>query len=145
VTDESERTHKVVDFIFFSLYPTIFAYRILAPRIHDSNFGRTTSNPDCDFRGFPQSLQTNSEVIKLLVNHHITFTFYVFSVHDRFCIVFKVSRLQATAESASLNVLIRSIPSFGMWRYVHLVRTDVSKERIASIFRVEKSASEEPS
>jgi hypothetical protein len=34
--------------------------------------------------------------------------------------------------------------SSGMWRCVHLVWTDVSKERIASIFRVEKSASEEP-
>jgi hypothetical protein len=28
-----------------------------------------------------------------------------------------------------------------MWRRVDLVRTDVSEERIASIFRVEKSAS----
>jgi hypothetical protein len=31
-----------------------------------------------------------------------------------------------------------------MWRLVDLVWTDVSEERIASIFRVEKSASEEP-
>jgi hypothetical protein len=31
-----------------------------------------------------------------------------------------------------------------MWRHVNLVWTDVSEERIASIFRVEKSASEEP-
>jgi hypothetical protein len=31
-----------------------------------------------------------------------------------------------------------------MWRRVDLVWIDVSKERIASIFRVEKSASEEP-
>jgi hypothetical protein len=31
-----------------------------------------------------------------------------------------------------------------MWRRVELVWTDVSEERIASIFRVEKSASEEP-
>jgi hypothetical protein len=31
-----------------------------------------------------------------------------------------------------------------MWRRVDLVWTDVSEERIASIFRVEKSASEEP-
>jgi hypothetical protein len=31
-----------------------------------------------------------------------------------------------------------------MWRCVDLVWTDVSEERIASIFRVEKSASEEP-
>jgi hypothetical protein len=30
-----------------------------------------------------------------------------------------------------------------MWRCVDLVWTDVSEERIASIFRVEKSASEE--
>jgi hypothetical protein len=31
-----------------------------------------------------------------------------------------------------------------MWRRVDLVWTDVSKELISSIFRVEKSASEEP-
>jgi hypothetical protein len=31
-----------------------------------------------------------------------------------------------------------------MWRRVDLVRTHVSEERIASIFRVEKSASKEP-
>jgi hypothetical protein len=31
-----------------------------------------------------------------------------------------------------------------MWRRVDLVWTDVSEVRIASIFRVEKSASEEP-
>jgi hypothetical protein len=31
-----------------------------------------------------------------------------------------------------------------MWRHVELVWTDVSEERDASIFRVEKSASEEP-
>jgi hypothetical protein len=31
-----------------------------------------------------------------------------------------------------------------MWRCVGLVLTDVSEEHIASIFRVEKSASEEP-
>jgi hypothetical protein len=35
--------------------------------------------------------------------------------------------------------------SSGMWRRVDIVLTDVSEERIASIFRVEeKSASEEP-
>jgi hypothetical protein len=34
--------------------------------------------------------------------------------------------------------------SSGMWRCVGLVLTDVSEERIASTFRVEKSASEEP-
>jgi hypothetical protein len=34
--------------------------------------------------------------------------------------------------------------SSGMWHCVGLVLTDVSEERIASIFRVEKSASEEP-
>jgi hypothetical protein len=38
------------------------------------------------------------------------------------------------------------MPSSGMWRRVNLVNwTDVSEERVASIFRVEKSASEEPS
>jgi hypothetical protein len=31
-----------------------------------------------------------------------------------------------------------------MWRCVDLVLTDVSEEYIASIFRVEKSATEEP-
>jgi hypothetical protein len=31
-----------------------------------------------------------------------------------------------------------------MWRCVFLVLTDISEERIASIFRVEKSATEEP-
>jgi hypothetical protein len=31
-----------------------------------------------------------------------------------------------------------------MWRRVDIVWTDVSEERIASIFRVEKSTSEEP-
>jgi hypothetical protein len=31
-----------------------------------------------------------------------------------------------------------------MWYHVDLMWTDVSEERIASIFRVEKSASEEP-
>jgi hypothetical protein len=31
-----------------------------------------------------------------------------------------------------------------MWHHVDLVWTNVSEERIASIFRVEKSASEEP-
>jgi hypothetical protein len=36
------------------------------------------------------------------------------------------------------------MPSSGMWRSVYLVWTDVSEERISSIFRVEKSASEEP-
>jgi hypothetical protein len=36
------------------------------------------------------------------------------------------------------------MPSSGMWRRVDLVWTDVSEERIASIFRVEKSAIEEP-
>jgi hypothetical protein len=36
------------------------------------------------------------------------------------------------------------MPPCGMWRRVDLVWTDVSEERIVSIFRVEKSASEEP-
>jgi hypothetical protein len=36
------------------------------------------------------------------------------------------------------------MPSSGMWRRVDLVWTDVSEERIASIFRAQKSASEEP-
>jgi hypothetical protein len=36
------------------------------------------------------------------------------------------------------------MPSFGIWRRVDLVLTDVSDESIASIFRVEKNASEGP-
>jgi hypothetical protein len=36
------------------------------------------------------------------------------------------------------------MPSSGMCRRVNLVRTDVSEERIPSIFKVEKSTSEEP-
>jgi hypothetical protein len=36
------------------------------------------------------------------------------------------------------------MPSFAMWRRVLLVWTNVSEERIASIFRVDKSTSEEP-
>jgi hypothetical protein len=40
--------------------------------------------------------------------------------------------------------VVRRLPSSGMWRRVDVVWTDVSEERIASIFRVEKSASEEP-
>jgi hypothetical protein len=36
------------------------------------------------------------------------------------------------------------MPSSGMWCHVVLVWTDVSEKRIASIFRVEKSASEKP-
>jgi hypothetical protein len=36
------------------------------------------------------------------------------------------------------------MPSSGMWSRVDLVWTDISEERIAFIFRVEKFASEEP-
>jgi hypothetical protein len=37
------------------------------------------------------------------------------------------------------------MPSSGVWRRVVVVdSTDVSEDRIASIFRLEKSASEEP-
>jgi hypothetical protein len=36
------------------------------------------------------------------------------------------------------------MPSYGMWRRVDLVWTDVSEKRIASNFGVEKSLSEEP-
>jgi hypothetical protein len=37
------------------------------------------------------------------------------------------------------------MPSSGVWRHVDVVNwTDVSEDRIASIFRVEKSANEEP-
>jgi hypothetical protein len=46
--------------------------------------------------------------------------------------------------SCAINVTSWRMPSSGMWRRVDLVWTDISEERIASIFRVEKSASEEP-
>jgi hypothetical protein len=36
------------------------------------------------------------------------------------------------------------MPSSGMWCRIDLVWTDVSEERMTYIFRVEKSASEEP-
>jgi hypothetical protein len=36
------------------------------------------------------------------------------------------------------------MPSSGLWRRVDLVWTEVSEERIASVFRVEKSSSKEP-
>jgi hypothetical protein len=42
------------------------------------------------------------------------------------------------------NISSRKMPSSGMWRREDLVLTDVSEERIASIFRAEKFASEEP-
>jgi hypothetical protein len=46
-------------------------------------------------------------------------------------------------EAVYLEILWRqrnewAVPSSGMWRRVDLVRTDTSKERVASIFRVEK-------
>jgi hypothetical protein len=41
-------------------------------------------------------------------------------------------------------ILAWGMPSSGMWRCVDLMWTDVSEERIAAIFRVEKSTSEEP-
>jgi hypothetical protein len=44
----------------------------------------------------------------------------------------------------TLEDLRFSMPSSEMWRRVNLVWTDVSDERIASIFRVDKSAIEEP-
>jgi hypothetical protein len=40
-------------------------------------------------------------------------------------------------------MIIWRTPSYGIWRHVDLVWTDVSEERIAFIFRVEKYASEE--
>jgi hypothetical protein len=36
------------------------------------------------------------------------------------------------------------MPSSGMWRHVDIAGTDVSEKLIASIFKVEKSAKEEP-
>jgi hypothetical protein len=40
------------------------------------------------------------------------------------------------------NAGIMKKPSSGMWRRMGLVRTDVSEECVASIFRAEKSANE---
>jgi hypothetical protein len=37
-----------------------------------------------------------------------------------------------------------TMPFSGMWRHVVIVLTDISQERIASIFGVEKSSSKEP-
>jgi hypothetical protein len=42
----------------------------------------------------------------------------------------------------SVKHVSRGMPSSGMWRRVGLMWTDISEEHIASIFRVEKSASE---
>jgi hypothetical protein len=42
------------------------------------------------------------------------------------------------------KIVKRRIPFSGMWLRVDLVQTDVSEERIASIIRIEKFASEEP-
>jgi hypothetical protein len=43
------------------------------------------------------------------------------------------------------NIALRAIKILsGIWRCVDLGLTDVSEERVASIFRVEKSASREP-
>jgi hypothetical protein len=39
-----------------------------------------------------------------------------------------------------ITTIIRRMPSSGMWCPVDLVGTDISEERIASIFRLEKSA-----
>jgi hypothetical protein len=44
----------------------------------------------------------------------------------------------------SYVIQIWRMPCTGMWRRVDLLWTDVSEECIASIFRVEKSASKEP-
>jgi hypothetical protein len=43
-----------------------------------------------------------------------------------------------------MAVTIKNAISSEMWRRVNLVLTDVSEERIASIFWVEKSTSKEP-
>jgi hypothetical protein len=49
------------------------------------------------------------------------------------------------AVSSSWKLMVRRMPSSGVWRRVDVVDwTDVSEDRIASIFKVEKSASEEP-
>jgi hypothetical protein len=42
-----------------------------------------------------------------------------------------------------LNYTVSRTPSSKMWRHVGLVRTDVSEEHVASMFRVDKSSSEE--
>jgi hypothetical protein len=47
-----------------------------------------------------------------------------------------VSFLLASPPVIIVNYLILKTPSSGMWRCVDLMRTDVSKERMTSIFRV---------
>jgi hypothetical protein len=58
------------------------------------------------------------------------------------------SRYIASAQTAQKTplptALLLRMSSSGMWRCVDLVSTDVSEECIASIFRVEKSASGVP-
>jgi hypothetical protein len=76
--------------------------------------------------GFLQSLQANQVT---------TASFYMFC--DSYHLV--IRRLGVTAP---LNKL--QIKNSWMWRRVDLVWTDVSEERIASIFRIEESAREQP-
>jgi hypothetical protein len=49
-----------------------------------------------------------------------------------------------TLKIVAADFLKWRMPSSGMWRHVDLVWTDVSEERIASTFRVEKSEREKP-
>jgi hypothetical protein len=62
--------------------------------------------------------------------------------YEQFCTVF----CQVISRNWPLTSIttVSKIPSSETWRPVDFVWTDVSGERIASIFRLEKSASEEP-
>jgi hypothetical protein len=56
----------------------------------------------------------------------------------------KAGEISAPNTNTTNDELLWRRPSSGMWRRVDLVWTDVSEERIAYIFRAQKSASEEP-
>jgi hypothetical protein len=69
------------------------------------------------------------------------FFFFLIRIHDR------ANKFRDCVNTCSMRFARRwpwRMPSYGMWRRVDLVWTDVSEERIASISRIEKSTSEEP-
>jgi hypothetical protein len=93
---------------------------------------------------FKQSIVASGEarwkeanIISFIHSSYIRFPFlYPF-------IPFSYSFLSPLNQRIKLNLYGR-MPSSGMWRRVDLVWTDVSEERIVSIFRVEISANQEP-
>lgn len=94
MTDELERTHKSHG-LFFYLISTHFPVqdtRFCYTRFEFRPNYKKKNCPDCGFRGFPQSPQANTEVVKLLINYHINF-FLFFSGHNRLSFVYKVYRV----------------------------------------------------